>query len=31
VLVGRKVGMIPEDSNADVQGLYGVFPLVPLT
>ena len=29
-LVGRKVGMVPRGPNVDVEGMYGVFPLVPL-
>jgi len=29
-MVGRKVGMVLEGPNADVEGLYGVFPSVPL-
>ena len=30
VLVGKKVGLVPEGPNDDVKGLYGVFLLVPL-
>ena len=29
-LVGRKVGMVLGGPNADVEGIYGVFPSVPL-
>jgi len=29
-LVSRKVGLVPEGPNVDVEGLYGVFPSVPL-
>ena len=29
-LVGRKVGLFLEGLNANVECLYGVFPLVPL-
>ena len=27
-LVGRKVGLVLEGPNVDVEGLYGVFPLI---
>ena len=29
-LVGRKVGLVPEGLDANVECMYGVFPLVPL-
>ena len=29
-LVGRKVGLVPEGPNVDVECVYGVFLLVPL-
>jgi len=29
-LVSKKVGLVPEGPNVDVECLYGVFPSVPL-